>query len=206
MLKISWARIKTVDISGYNTGGTMKYTTPMLATERLILKRGTFEDFQKVYEYDFRKLRDICGECEYEKLDPKLIEGFELYADDEDVLNWILFLKDTNEPIGDLVADRIDHEQNSIEIAYNLHPDYWGHGYMPEAVKEAMKYLFDLGFDSIVCAYDEGNVKSKRVIEKLGFNHYKTVLNSWVKNGIPITSYNYIISKADFENKAQNEQ
>ena len=179
----------------------MKYTTPQLTTERLVLKRGNLEDFQMVYEYDFRKLRDICGECEYEKLDPELIEGFELYADEDDVLNWIVFLKDTMTPIGDLVADRIDLEQNSIEIAYNLHPNYWGHGYMPEAVKEAMKYLFDLGFDSIVCAYDEGNVKSKRVIEKLGFKHCKTIPNSWVKNGTPITSYNYIISKTIFEQK-----
>ena len=176
----------------------MKYITPQLTTERLVLNKGTLEDFQRVYEYDFRKLRDICGECEYEKLDPKLIEGFELYADEDDVLNWIVFLKDTMSPIGDIVADRIDREQNSIELAYNLHPDDWGQGYMPEAVKEAMKYLFDLGFDNIVCAYDEGNVKSKRVIEKLGFKHYKTVPNAWVKNGTPITSYNYIISKSEF--------
>ena len=179
----------------------MKYTTPMLTTERLILKRGTFEDFGRVYEYDFRKLRDICGEFVYEKLDPKVIEGFELYADEDDVLNWIVFLKDTMRPIGDLVADRIDPELKSIEIAYNLHPDYWGNGYMPEAVKGVMKYLFDLGFNNIVCTYDEGNAKSQRVIEKLGFKHYKTIPDSWKKNGTPITCYNYIISKADFEEK-----
>ena len=177
----------------------MKYITPNLTTARLVLKRGTLEDFQRVYEYDFRKLRDICGECEYEKLDPEMLEGFDLYADEEDVLNWIVFLKDTMTPIGDIVADRIDPELNAIEIAYNLHPDYWGQGYMPEAVRETMRYLFNLGFDNIVCAYDEGNVKSKRVIEKLGFKLYKTVPNSWVKNGTPISSYNYIISKMEFE-------
>lgn len=36
--------------------------TPTLETERLILKKGLPEDFIKVYEYDFTKLRDICGE------------------------------------------------------------------------------------------------------------------------------------------------
>ena len=35
--------------------------TPELETERLILKKGTPEDFIKVYEYNFTKLRDICG-------------------------------------------------------------------------------------------------------------------------------------------------
>lgn len=177
----------------------MKYKTPELTTDRLVLKKGTLKDFQTVYEYDFRKLRDICGECEYEKLDPEMVNGFELYADEENVLNWIVFLKDTMAPIGDLVADRIDYGLNSIEIAYNLHPDYWGNGYMPEAVNEAMNYLFGLGFDNIICAYDEGNIKSKRVIEKLGFKCFKTIENAWFKNGIPITSYEYIISKSEFE-------
>ena len=40
----------------------MLYETPVLETERLILKRGTLDDFQHVYEYDFTKLRNINGE------------------------------------------------------------------------------------------------------------------------------------------------
>ena len=51
----------------------MKYITPMLETPRLILKRGTKEDYQKVYEYDFTKLRDIAGEFEYIKLSKRLL-------------------------------------------------------------------------------------------------------------------------------------
>ena len=34
----------------------MIYETPILYTERLVLKRGTLEDLQKVYEYDMTKL------------------------------------------------------------------------------------------------------------------------------------------------------
>ena len=37
----------------------MMYETPQLETERLILKRGTYEDYVKVYEYDFTRLRNI---------------------------------------------------------------------------------------------------------------------------------------------------
>ncbi len=51
----------------------MKRKTPFLSTERLSLKRGTFDDYMAVYEYDFRKLRDIAGEFTFEKL------GFEKY-------------------------------------------------------------------------------------------------------------------------------
>lgn len=35
--------------------GYMIYKTPILETDRLILKRGTFPDYVKVYEYDMIK-------------------------------------------------------------------------------------------------------------------------------------------------------
>ena len=152
-----------------------------------------------MYEYDFRKLRDVGGEFVYVKLDPAMLDGFADDADEEDTLNWVLFLKDSMKPIGDLVADRIDPDIHAIELAFNLHPDYWGKGYMPEAVNKAMEYLFSLGFENIVCGYEEGNHKSKRVIEKLGFESYKTTPNAWQKNGQPITTYDYILSKEKFE-------
>ena len=70
----------------------MKYKTPTLETNRLILKRGTYEDYTKVYEYDFTKLRDIAGEFEYVKQDPKALIGFDTYADDQDnVFDWIIY-------------------------------------------------------------------------------------------------------------------
>ncbi len=183
----------------------MYYTTPELSTPRLILKRGSLADFRQVYEYDFRSLRDVCGEFEYIKLDPTLIEGFENAADDEDTLNWILFLKDTMIPIGDLVADRPVAELHAIELAFNLHPAYWGQGYMKEAAEAAMAYLFDtLHFENILCGYDEGNVKSKRLIEKMGFLPYKTTENAYQKKGVPVTTYDLILKREAFFKKPNN--
>jgi len=177
---------------------TVKYITPRLYSERLVLKRGNSEDYRKVYEYDFRKLRDIAGEFEFVKLDPCELDGFENYADEEDVLDWILYLKDSMEAIGNLVADRVDYKMNSIELSFNLHPDYWGQGYMKEASIEVLHYLFEIGFESVLCGYDEGNKKSKRVIEKIGFQEYSIKKNAWNKNGVPITTYMYALSKNDF--------
>lgn len=56
------------------------------------------------------------------------------------------------------------------EIGYVLSKDYWGHGYMPEAVKAAINYLFDIEkVDFIMCGHFTYNNQSKRVIEKCGF-------------------------------------
>ncbi len=62
-----------------------------------------------------------------------------------------------------------------------------------------MKFLFDHGYENILCVYDEGNIKSKNIGEKLGFLPYKVELNAWQKNGVPITSYMTIMPKERFK-------
>ena len=173
--------------------------TKPLETDRLFLKRGIEEDYCKVYEYDFRKLRDINNEFELVKHDLSQIADFVLESDDNlDMADWIIYLKDMA-PIGNIIADRIVEDINAIEISFNLHPDFWGNGYMKEACVAVMEYLFSLGFDNILCRYSEGNIKSKKVIEKIGFKYYKTIKDAWVKNGVEITDYKTIMNKEEFE-------
>ena len=58
-------------------------------------------------------------------------------------------------------------------IGYVLSKDYWGRGLMPEAVGEAVRYLFEeAGLDVIFCAHFLSNRQSGRVQEKCGFRHY----------------------------------
>ena len=174
----------------------MMYETPQLETERLILKRGTLEDLQKVYEYNFSKLRDIAGEFIFEKQDPKKLEGWEI--PEPETYDWVIYLKDTMEPIGNVTADREQKDIKAIELAFNTHPNYWRVGYTSEAVIEIMRFLFSQGYENILCGYDEGNIKSKAIGEKLGFILYKVKENAWIKNGVSITTYTSILSKERF--------
>ena len=85
----------------------MKYIIPTIETNRLILKKGTYEDYVQVYEYDYTRLRNINGEFEFVKYDPEKLRGVEKYADEEEnVLDFIVYLKDNNKPIGNIVYDR----------------------------------------------------------------------------------------------------
>lgn len=178
------------------------YETPILETERLILKRGTIGDFQKVYEYNFTKLRNIAGEFEFIKNDPKSIEGWEI--PDPETYDWIIYLKETMEPIGNVTADREQKDIKAIELAFNTHPNYWRKGYTSEALIEIMRFLFNNGYENILCGYDEGNFKSKAIGEKLGFTSYKVRENAWVKNGVSINSYTSILSKERFNELYKN--
>ncbi len=52
---------------------------------------------------------------------------------------------------------------------------FWGRGYMPEAAYALMKRGFEtLEMTTIWCGYYDGNKKSKRVQEKLGFIYHHT--------------------------------
>ena len=171
----------------------MLYNTPLLETDRLILRRGSIDDYKKVYEYDFTKLRGILGENELVKQDLSLIEGMEeVYPNSYD---WIIYLKDNMKPIGNVVADREQKNIKGIELAFNTHPNYWKMGYTFEALIKIMDFLYNNGYENILCGYDEGNIKSKNISLKLGFEPYKVKENAWIKNNIPITTYINILSR-----------
>lgn len=181
----------------------MKYKIPTLQTERLILKKGSYEDYVKVYEYDFTRLRNIAGEFEFVKYDPEKLRGFETYVDEEEnVLDFIIYLKDNNQPIGNIVFDRYDEKNKSLEIACNLHPNYWKKGYMTEAILSTMEYVFNnLDIDNIVYGYVEENFKSKGLSEKLGFNFYYDYIEHYKRIDKDVREIKTIMSKEEFNDK-----
>ena len=179
------------------------YKTKKLETNRLILDKGTLEDYLKVYEYDFGKLRDIDGVFEYEKYDLNEVKSWfscgmkEFYnkAEKDHNFYWIIYFKSENIPIGDLDACQENLGSNEIEISFNIHPNYWGNGYMVEAIESVLNYLFEIGYDNVICTYSEGNKKSKRVCDKLGFKLYEIEKNARVINDKSIDDYKTIMTK-----------
>ena len=53
---------------------TNNFVSPLMETDRLILKTGIFEDYLKVYEYDMTKLTNVTGEIEFVKQSAEDIE------------------------------------------------------------------------------------------------------------------------------------
>ena len=181
----------------------MKYKIPTLQTERLILKRGSYEDYVKVYEYDFTRLRNIAGEFEFVKNDPEKLRGFEKYADEEEnVLDFIIYLRDNNKPIGNIILDRYDGKNKSLEISCNLHPNYWRNGYMTEAILSTMEYVFNnLDIDNIVYGYAEENFKSKGLSNKIGFKYYCDYIEHYSRIDKDVKEIKTIMSKSEFNKK-----
>lgn len=59
-----------------------------------------------------------------------------------------------------------------MEIGWRIAREHWGHGYAPEAARAALAFgLERLALPEVVSFTAVGNVKSRRVMEKLGMTH-----------------------------------
>lgn len=93
-------------------------------------------------------------------------------------------LKTDNRPIGAIELKLAGHthktdQRDACELGFWMGKPFWGHGLIPEAAQEMLRHAFeDLGMAEVYCAYYDGNNQSKRVQEKLGFQH------RWTKEGV----------------------
>lgn len=186
----------------------MNYETVEIASERLIMKKGSEKDFLKVYEYDFSMLKNVDGVCKLIKQDKEKIEklfkgGIKKYYSKikkAHMFDWIIYLEE--EPIGNVLTGEESLKEKNIEVSFNIHPSYWGNGYMPESLASIMEYLYTLGYDNIVCAYADGNIKAKRVLDKLGFKPYEIKQDSFTtSNNNLVDEYKVIMTKEEWFSK-----
>jgi RimJ/RimL family protein N-acetyltransferase len=60
----------------------------------------------------------------------------------------------------------------AVEIGWRLALDCWGRGFATEGARAVINYAFeDLGLENLVSFTVPGNLRSRRVMEKLGMTH-----------------------------------
>ena len=94
---------------------------------------------------------------------------------------YAVVLKETNEPIGSVGimfgngVHSADMKEGDAEIGYWIGVPYWGQGLIPEAVNRLLKRCFEeLDIKRVWCGYYDGNIKSRRVMDKCGFKYHHT--------------------------------
>ncbi len=93
---------------------------------------------------------------------------------------YVIVLKETGLPVGSVGLHKNDlaSKDDEAELGYWVGVPYWGRGIAPEASREMLRHAFeDLGLQRVWCGYYDGNEKSKRVQEKLGFVYQRTTDN-----------------------------
>ena len=64
------------------------------------------------------------------------------------------------------IINQTDLYDKSIELGYALSPEFFGKGYMTAALKDAISFLFENGFEEITAGAFEYNIASIRVMQK----------------------------------------
>ncbi len=142
-------------------------------TERLILRPWREEDAEQLYKY---------------AKDPEVgpPAGWPAHTSPEnsrEIINsvlsapetYALCLKEDGLPIGSVGLHRNDiaTSDDEYELGYWLGKPFWGRGLVPEGAAELLRHAFlELGMNRVWCGYYDGNTKSRRVQDKLGFTYH----------------------------------
>ncbi len=150
----------------------------MLETKRLLLRSWMTSDAEALYEQaKDPAVGPIAGwpphSSVQESLDviKNVLNGRECFAICE---------KGSDKPIGCIELRLNGHtdmtdKDDECELGYWLGKSFWGRGYMPEAAREMLRHAFDeLDMSVVWCGYYDGNERSKRVQEKVGFVYHHT--------------------------------
>ena len=142
----------------------------ILETERLLLRPWREEDADDLYIYaSDPDIGPPAGWPPHTSVENSLeIIRTVLSAPD----TFAVCLKENGKPIGSIGFHRNDlaEDDDEYELGYWIGKPYWGKGLIPEASREMLRYAFeDLKMNRIWCGYYDGNEKSRRVQEKLGF-------------------------------------
>jgi [ribosomal protein S5]-alanine N-acetyltransferase len=83
---------------------------------------------------------------------------------------WFIRLKDNSRIIGTFGVVDIHRHRQSAEIGYGLSPEYWGKGYLREALGVVLRHLFiDHDFFRITAKSQDNNTPSIQALKKAGF-------------------------------------
>lgn len=177
-------------------------STVTLKTERLILRPWRQVDLEDFYEYArVDGVGQMAGWLPHENK-----ETTQLILDNFITHKKTFALELDGKVIGSLGIETYNPEKypelaalQGRSIGYVLSKDYWGRGFMPEAVKAVQKYLFeDVGLDFLLISHFVWNGQSRRVIQKCGFGYLQQSIHE-TRYGTQENTLEYILRKEEWE-------
>ncbi len=150
-------------------------------TERLILRPWLDSDAESLYGYARDpQVGPIAGWPPHTSVENSLEIIRNVLSKPE---TYAIVLKTNKEPIGSIGLMRNGDGiapigATEVELGFWVGVPHWGHGYAPEASRRLIRYAFEqLNVTCVWCGYYNGNQKSKRAQEKIGFIYHHTIEN-----------------------------
>ena len=136
----------------------------------IILREFTLEDFDAFWEcYTnplitryFYALQNGSQEKAH-----AILEAYTMHTGPDDFA-WAICSTE-NQMVGCIQLFRSPISRTAHEIAYYLNPKHWGHGYMHEALTQALEQVPQI--KKIIAMVEPSNESSMRVLHKVGFTY-----------------------------------
>jgi len=176
---------------------------PILETERLqliqlnqshaahLFKQFSHEDVLRYYGMDPLKSFEQA-----EKMIDNMNNGFV----EKRSMRWGIQLKETQELAGTIGLNNLQLWSKKCEVGYDLHPDFWGNGFVLEALKEVLTYCFDeLGLSRVGAVTFPENEASWKLLLKAGFVKEGMLRNYLYQGGQNHDAFVFSIIKNDLK-------
>lgn len=174
--------------------------TPVLETERLILRPLTVADAEEVFNnwtsdsvvakymrWSVHKTPEVTRQW---------LAQEEANVDKPTLYDWGFVLKETGELIGSGGLSSADGK--TFELGYNIMRKYWNQGLTTEAAKAIIDFgRRQLGIKKFFACHAKENVASGRVMQKVGFVYYKDGIHTSLDGTRTYEAREYILEIKD---------
>ena len=174
---------------------------PNIETKNLVLESFMIQDAEEIFKIrsddrvtkyldrDNHKTVDESG-----SMIQSIIKSFE----DKTGINWIIREKISFEVVGYIGYWNLIRENVRAEIGYALKPEYWGKGYMSEALLKVIEFGFnEFKLHSIMGNVNPQNKRSIKLLEKYGFKKEAHFREDYLYNGKYLDSIIYCLLEND---------
>ena len=188
----------------------MKYVgSQTIETERLLLKAQTIKEQRRLWEIlmipevnryyltvpqKFRK--KLSSWPEQEDFYKQAMQQ----ANELNVFEWRIFLKDTNTCIGKISCNETGIDPNIRDVGWYIDPDFQGKGYGTEAAKAMIDFMFyKAEIEKIITGAAIYNQASWKIMEHLGFERQKdTKMIQYTFSDKLTEDYIYVLTKEKY--------
>lgn len=171
--------------------------TPILETERLILRKFTEEDMEALFlilkDEEVNKflpwypMKNIAETKKFYK------ERYAVKYEKAQAYAYAICLKSDNFPIGYVNVDMEEHH----DFGYGLRKDFWHKGIVTEASKAVVEQVSIDGLPYITATHDRNNPRSGNVMQKVGMKYCYSYEEQWQPKDFPVIFRMYQLNFKD---------
>lgn len=164
--------------------------TVTLETPRLTLRRFHPEDAEAAFRNwmgSEEVHRFLCGPAHRDvSVTRRVLSDWAVRYDRLDFYQWAIVPREVGEPVGSISAADLDERVGMARVGYSIGVPWQGRGYMTEALRRVIAFLFEeVRFSRIEARHDPDNPASGRVMIHCGLRHEGTLRQAdWNNRGI----------------------